>query len=105
MSTAKGALCAAGSNVKTEAECQQAAAAIGKAYDHEGVWSGPTEHPYCLFAADGRDKVYFNTAGTATNAAHSDYQSICHNATATGWACACKAGWECVAGCNLAHTV
>ena len=57
--TALGTLC---SNVryefKSEAECKNSAKTLGLHWAH--AWKGPNDFPGCLYALDGRNKVYFN---------------------------------------------
>ena len=72
--TGSGSLCNSGLDIKTVEECKKAATAVGKAF--AGSWSGPGDHPYCLLASDGRDKVFFNTHGSPGGAARK-YQSLC----------------------------
>jgi hypothetical protein len=69
--------CPAGTDVMTEAECRDAAGATGKAYG--GPWSALGDHQYCLMANDGRNAVFFNTAGTAAASAPPNpaFSSLC----------------------------
>ena len=60
----------------TEATCRAAGEALGLTWSN--TWYGPNDHGYCKFANDGRNKLYFNTAGTlCSDTPTSDYQSVC----------------------------
>mmetsp|Transcript_5331 Transcript_5331/g.20063 ORF Transcript_5331/g.20063 Transcript_5331/m.20063 type:complete len:782 (-) Transcript_5331:125-2470(-) len=74
--------CPAGADVSSEAECRSAAESLGVAFGF--AWWGPADHRFCLFANDGRSRIYWNTAGddAARAAPNSRYSSVCQQATA-----------------------
>eukprot|EP00931_Biecheleriopsis_adriatica_P110907 TRINITY_DN8521_c0_g1_i4.p1 TRINITY_DN8521_c0_g1~~TRINITY_DN8521_c0_g1_i4.p1 ORF type:complete len:2193 (+),score=386.86 TRINITY_DN8521_c0_g1_i4:133-6579(+) len=75
--TPGGEYCPKDQDIITESECKSSAAKLGLIYS--GSWHGPNDHKYCLFANDGRDKVYFNTASVELTAEKPilRYQSVC----------------------------
>ena len=60
--------------ITLESICKKAADKLGLSWAHS--WSGPTDVPGCIFANDGRSKVYFNTALNA-NGQNEKYAEIC----------------------------
>jgi len=70
-----GQRCANG-RITDESTCIQAASALGYVYSNS--WNGPTDVVGCIHANDGRNKMYFNTALTATG--HNPrYAEVCVN--------------------------
>jgi len=61
--TAVGQYCPSGMDIKTEAMCEDAAHAFGKAWNPQNAWYGLGDHRYCLLVHDGVGKVFFNYAG------------------------------------------
>ena len=57
-----GTLCDSQSmdEIQSAKECVTAAEHLGLQWAHS--WNGPNDFPGCLFAQDGRNKVYFNTS-------------------------------------------
>jgi len=76
--TSEGQYCPAGDDITTEAQCRQAANALGIRF--AGAWYGAGDHKACLQANDGRGTAYWNTAPAnkcrATPSAN--YASLCH---------------------------
>jgi hypothetical protein len=60
--------------ITDETSCRMAAAYIGETYAR--TWHGSTDTPGCIFANDGRNVVYFNTALDA-NGYNARYAEIC----------------------------
>ena len=54
--------------------CKKAASELGLTWGNP--WNDPTDVPGCIIANDGRSKVYFNTALTATGS-NPKYAEIC----------------------------
>ena len=44
--------------IKTESECKKAGKFLGLQWG--GSWNGKNDFPACLYAEDGRNRVYFN---------------------------------------------
>ena len=66
--------CPTSSRITLESICKKAADELGLSWDHS--WHGPTDAPGCIFANDGRSKVYFNTVLNA-NGHNEKYAEIC----------------------------
>merc|ERR1719454_276014 len=97
--TDDGSYCPGASDLTTEAQCQSGAAALGLTYAHS--WNGPHDHRYCVIAHDGRDQVYFNTAGTAASPTPPNhrYASICQAQYSVSMGVStCSAGYRPVTG-------
>lgn len=75
--TVLGEYCPHGHDITTARGCSMAAKSLG--LDWAVSWYGPTDHQYCVYADDGRNKVYFNTAGSdaASSPPKKRYASIC----------------------------
>ena len=79
--TAFGEYCPPAHDVTTEKDCRNAAAALGLTFDKS--WYGPGDHRFCLFAEDGRNRAYFNTAGDQARSTPTPlYSSICSTSRA-----------------------
>ena len=63
-------------DIESEEECKAAGAKLGLIWHR--AWNGPDEFPGCLYAEDGRNKVYFNVSPNPrrTNLNH-EYAAIC----------------------------
>jgi len=62
----------------SETKCKAAAAQLGYAWGQS--WNGPNDFPGCIFAEDGRKKVYFNTSpnpGRTILSHYANYAAIC----------------------------
>jgi len=74
----RGTLCSAtgSKEITSENECKAAAKELGLVW--AGSWNGPNDFPGCLYAEDGRNKVYFNTSPNPrrTNL-NPNYAAIC----------------------------
>ena len=76
-----GEQCPIHRRIKTESECKSAADELGWVWGH--TWFGPLDVPGCIFANDGRSKVFFNVAADATGS-NPQYAEICTTTTDTG---------------------
>jgi len=83
-----GEYCADGLDIITEDACRAAAASLQLEFDHS--WEGPNDHRYCLFAEDGRSRVYFNSASdrAAARPPNPFYMPLCLEAQAAAPAAA-----------------
>ena len=70
-----GTYCPDGEDVTTEAECRQAA--IDLSIQFASAWNGSGSHKYCIYADDGRNKIFFNSSPTPANTPSPKYGSIC----------------------------
>jgi len=64
--------------ITDEQECKTATQALGGTYGNK--WYGKSDAPGCVYANDGRNKVYFNMELNA-NGHNSKYQEICKAST------------------------
>ena len=63
-------------SITSEQDCIAAANSLG--LDWALSWNGPNNFPGCLFADDGRSKVYFNLSPSpATSNLNTRYAGIC----------------------------
>ena len=60
--------------IKDDKECKAAASELKLSW--AGTWHNPADVPGCIFANDGRSKVYFNTALNAKGS-NKKYAEIC----------------------------
>jgi len=73
---ANGQVCQSDFAITSEENCKLAAASLGLTYGNG--WTGPNDFPGCLFADDGRRKVYFNRSPTAATR-RPTYAGICNS--------------------------
>jgi len=92
MMTGYGEYCPAGRDIVDEAECRKAATVVGKMYGKS--WNGAGDHKYCLYADDGRIKVFFNNANTFSPRPNRNYASVCYQASQSGAIGDCVRGSE-----------
>jgi len=70
------------SNITSEDECKKAAHKLDLKYGKS--FTGPTDFPGCLFADDGREKVFFNLSPDADNSRNNkNYTALCKNSKST----------------------
>ena len=76
-----GTLCTseAMDEIRSEDECKEAAHRLGLQWAQS--WNGPNDFPGCVYAQDGRNKVYFNVSPNPrrTNL-NPEYAAICKGA-------------------------
>ena len=66
----------ASTSITSEKDCTAAANSLGLNWGNS--WNGPNDFPGCLFADDGRSKVYFNLSPSpATSNLNTKYAGIC----------------------------
>ena len=73
-----GELCPSGYEITSESDC--IAAAYNLQLEWQGSWEGHDDFPNCLFANDGRSKVYFNLSPKPSKTVHGGmlkYAAIC----------------------------
>ena len=73
-----GELCPSGYEITSESDC--IAAADNLQLEWQGSWEGHDDFPNCLFANDGRSKVYFNLSPKPSKTVHGGmlkYAAIC----------------------------
>lgn len=75
--TANSEYCPKGSDITDASACESAAEKLGLRFSE--TFDGIGQHQFCVYADDGRKKVYFNTAGTdaASKPPNSAFASIC----------------------------
>ena len=74
----RGTLCSVTGlkEITSENECKAAGENLGLVWAHS--WNGPNDFPGCLYAEDGRNKVYFNTSPNPRRTNLSpNYAAIC----------------------------
>ena len=77
--TADGKLCTEqGLEIASENECKAAASELSLTWAY--AWTGPGDFPGCLFANDGRSKVYFNLSpNPGRERVNNKYAAICRS--------------------------
>ena len=74
--TPVGSLCADKADELTENECKKATTRLGLQWGTS--WDGPNHFPACLYADDGRNKVYFNSSPNPSRTnVNQKYSAIC----------------------------
>ena len=72
--TKDGEKCPTPDRIVSEYTCKKASDELGLSWGYS--WSGPGSTPGCIFANDGRSKVFFNTVLSAAGS-NAKYAEIC----------------------------